>query len=147
MILPILKGPDPRLLQVSRAVDLATDGPALDDLRETFMDSDRARGLAAVQVGHLIRAFIMRGDHKGVVMFINPSIISSSHQTKAETEECMSFPWLKVPVVRPVAGNVEWTDEFGSRHTGLLQGWDFRCFLHEMDHLNGITLDLIRRRK
>lgn len=147
MIMPILKGPDPRLLQVSRAVDLATNAAALNDLRETFVECPDARGLAAVQIGHLIRAFIMRRDRGRVDLFVNPSIISSSAQASAEREECLSYPWLKVPVVRPVSGNVEWTDEFGSRHSGLLQGWDFRCFLHELDHLNGITIDLIRRRK
>lgn len=148
MIRPIIKGPDPRLKNVSRVTDIKLDQEALDDLRDTFRSLKNARGLAAVQIGYCIRAFMFRPEKLGGkdILCINPEVLSSSGHS-IEAEECLSYPWLKpVQVHRPEQGEVAWYNLDGSVEAANLGGGDFRCFLHEKDHLDGITIDQIRKR-
>ena len=41
-------------------------------------------------------------------------------------------------VERPKSIKVGFTDEFGEYKEATLQGLSARCYLHELDHLNGI---------
>lgn len=146
---PILKHGDPVLRQVCIPFDWDDRGhmQGLADLCETLVDSPRARGLAANQIGFLARAFVMRMDGKVLVM-VNPRVRRASATVAIEEEECMSFPNLRVKVARPIAGDVSFeVGKFEMMDYQGLDGWDFRCFLHELDHLNGITIDLIRRKQ
>ena len=60
----------------------------------------------------------------------------------------MSYPNLTVKVPRPCMGTVRFEHAPGEETTICdMDGWDFRCFLHELDHLNGITIDIIRRKQ
>lgn len=145
---PILKHNDPHLRQVCPPFDW--DNPehmqGLADLLETLIDSPRARGLAAPQIGLLARAFAMKMG-RTIYAVVNPQIISASAISAIEEEECMSFPNLKVKVQRPTSGQVQFHTD---RHEDMvvhMVGMDFRCFLHELDHINGITIDLIRRKQ
>lgn len=145
---PILKHNDPHLRHVCPPFDW--DNPAhmqgLADLLETLIDSQRARGLAAPQIGLLARAFAMKIE-KTIYAVVNPKIINSSAISTVEEEECMSFPNLRVKVQRPTSGQVQFHTDRDEDIIMHLVGWDFRCFLHEMDHLQGITIDLIRRKQ
>ena len=59
MLLPILRWPDPRLSQLCAPAVLDDDLRALAaDMLET-MYAAPGRGLAAPQVGHLVRMFVM----------------------------------------------------------------------------------------
>lgn len=114
----------------------------MDDLVDTFRDTPRALGLSAVQIGEPLRAFVMRwGD--GLMLFTNPVIAWSSVLNESMAEECMSFPWLTpVRVLRPREIVLQ-ADDF----SGHLDGIEARVALHELDHCNGITIDLLRRHK
>jgi len=118
----------------------------LADLKATLIDYPRALGLAANQINFLARVFVMRLKDK-VVVCANPQVVQASGITGGEDEECMSFPGLSVWVHRPLAGEVTFDEDPTSRTMMKLHGWDFRCFLHELDHINGITIDLIRRKQ
>jgi len=145
---PILKYNAPELRQVCRAFDWSDPEHlrGLADLRATLIDSPRARGLAANQIGFLARAFVMR--YQGTVLdCVNPFIVSARPDIEVEAEGCMSYPNLTVKVPRPCMGTVRFEHAPGEETTICdMDGWDFRCFLHELDHLNGITIDIIRRR-
>ena len=145
---PILKHNDPHLRQVCPPFDW--DNPehmqGLADLIETLIDSQRARGLAAPQIGLLARAFAMKIE-KTIYAVVNPKIINSSAISAIEEEECMSFPNLRVKVQRPISGQVQFHTDRDEDMIVHMVGIDFRCFLHELDHLNGITIDLIRRKQ
>lgn len=144
----ILKHNHPALRQVCPPFEW--DNPRhrqdLADLKATLLDTPRARGLAAPQVGFLCRVFVMRfrGD---VLVCANPKVVQASGITSIETEECMSFPNLYVKVQRPLGGRVSFETDGASEALLTMSGWDFRCFLHELDHINGITIDLIRRKQ
>ena len=41
-------------------------------------------------------------------------------------------------VQRPLAIDIAYTDRFADEHSATLRDLEARCFLHELDHINGI---------
>jgi peptide deformylase len=56
------------------------------------------------------------------------------------TEGCLSFPNEYLDVSRPSTVTVEYRNSDAQLVTETLAGLSARCFLHEFDHLNGITM-------
>jgi peptide deformylase len=145
-VLPILTWPDPRLTQVCAPAlaDAATRQLAAD-LLET-MYAAPGRGLAAPQVGALVRLFVMDTTWKEGVLapriVLNPEILWRSDQTATGPEGCLSIRGGPVTVTRPTAIRMRWHDLEGEAHDEVLTRFDAVCALHEADHLDGIlTLD------
>ena len=143
--LTILRWPDPRLTRPCDPVE-AED---LSDLAQQMLRTMYAaagRGLAGPQVGVMKRIFVMdcgwkEGDPDPVVM-INPTIMAADHTPVVADEGCLSIPGLCLPVARPRAVTVQWTDATGQIHMDDFDGFAARCIQHEMDHLAGlVTLD------
>jgi len=95
-------------------------------------------GLAANQCGVLERVFVI-GTDDFVLTCINPKIINQSEELVKDNEGCLSFPGMFLKVERPKVINVEFYDEYGKQHNMTIEGVTARCFLHELDHLNGFT--------
>lgn len=150
MIRPIIRGPDKILTTVSQPADLSDPHhlATLQDLADTIRDTPRAMGLAAVQIGHLIRAAAIRTPGE-IVIICNPVVVESFGGNREQEEECLSYPWLKgVKVIRPWGAAVEYeTERNPERVIERCSGKLARCIMHEIDHMNGITIDLIRRRR
>ena len=94
-------------------------------------------GLSANQCGVRERVFIIGTDHFQLVC-INPKVISTSNDVSKENEGCLSFPALYLKVDRPSSIDVEFTTENGEVKRMHLEGLTARCFLHELDHMNGV---------
>lgn len=94
-------------------------------------------GLSAVQCGYLYRVFVM-GANDDYVAFFNPKLVSSFGECHM-IEGCLSFPLLGLRITRPKEIVVEYQDFLGEKHTTRLNGISARCFLHELDHLDGIV--------
>lgn len=94
-------------------------------------------GLAAPQVGYLLRVFVM-GSGEDYVAFFNPKILNSSEKTSMIAEGCLSFPMLALKIERPEQVEVEYQDFNGVTRTGTFAGLSAHCFQHELDHLDGI---------
>ncbi len=146
MILPILRWPDPRLSQPCRPAELSEDLRQLAaDMLET-MYAAPGRGLAAPQVGRLLRVFVMdvtwkEGARTPVVM-VNPEVLWSSDQRRVGPEGCLSIPGPTTQVERAEAVRMRWTDLDGGVRDETLTGFAAICAQHEYDHLDGIlTLD------
>ena len=56
-----------------------------------------------------------------------------------DNEGCLSFPAFFIKIPRPKWIEVEYTNENGERTKTHLDGLTARCFLHELDHLNGVA--------
>jgi peptide deformylase len=141
----IVKAPDNRLFQVSRPFDWILDMAVLRDLVDSF-DTAVARGLSAPQIGHNVRAFIFKPDGKNPVIMVNPVILRESGIFSTLDEGCLSYPGLpSVAICRPMSGSVQWEESPSQTVSRSFRGWDFRCILHEIDHLNGITIDTYRK--
>jgi peptide deformylase len=93
-------------------------------------------GLSANQCGVAERMFVI-GTEEFQLVCINPKVIDQGPDVK-DKEGCLSYPALFLNVDRPSWIEVEFTDEFGDVKQVKLHGLSARCFLHELDHLNGV---------
>jgi len=141
--------PDEVLRQQAAAVDNMDDS-----LRTTIermvglMRHARGIGLAAPQVGILERFFVVQIDSDPVHVFINPSILGTSHETGMYEEGCLSIPGLYADVKRPTEIQVQAWNQNGRPFTLNADGMLARVILHELDHLNGVLfLDYLSERK
>ena len=98
---------------------------------------NKGLGLSANQCGFPYRIFVM-GANEEYVAFINPKVVSSKGEAHM-IEGCLSFPLLGLRITRPETIVVEYQDFLGAKHTIRLDGISARCFLHELDHMDGIV--------
>lgn len=104
-----------------------------------LMHREHGIGLAANQAGIDLRLFVM---HIGDRYFhcFNPEILGSSELEVYYPEGCLSFPGQECRIRRPESIIVRYADSRGTVTEELLSGLAARCFQHELDHLNGITM-------
>ena len=107
------------------------------------MLENKGIGLAANQIGLNKRVFVMGSENiegfpKPFAVF-NPMIVKCSSDTTIDQEGCLSFPDLWLDVKRPHQIEASYLDKTGKECIITLNGIDARCFLHELDHLDGIT--------
>lgn len=146
-VLPILHWPDPRL---SAPCAPAVAGPDLERLAADMIDTMYAapgRGLAAPQVGALVRIFVMDtgwkdGGTRAPRVFVNPRLLWRSADEATGPEGCLSIPGIVTMVARARTIRLGWQDLDGSAQEAELTGFDAICAQHEYDHLDGVvTLD------
>ena len=107
----------------------------LDDMIETMRDADGV-GLAAPQVGVLLRVVVIETKPGVVYELINPVIIESEGEQEGG-EGCLSVPGRGGCVRRPMRVRVRATNRHGEEY--VLEGTEFlaRAICHETDHLDG----------
>ncbi len=104
------------------------------------------RGLAAPQVGVMMRVFVMdvgwkTGD-KTPLVCINPRIVAASDRLETGTEGCLSIPGVTAEITRPWAVTLEYLDLDGVAQSEEMEGAAAKCAQHELDHLDGrVTFD------
>lgn len=132
----------PQLLEMTDEWDFETDGSPEELIREMakFMTDNGGVGLAAPQIGVKKRIFIM-GNFVKLVACINPKISSLSEERANDLEGCLSFPELFMKVKRPASAIVNYYTISGELVERELTGLEARVFLHEYDHLIGVTFD------
>ncbi len=155
--LEILTYPNPVLREVSEPV--SDFGPSLkkfaDDMLETMYDSNGI-GLAAVQVGRLLRMLVVdtrpKDEKSGrynydefsdlekkvtqPLILINPEIISGEGKITFD-EGCLSVPSFFETVERFEKIDVKAFDVSGKEFRFTTDGLLAICIQHEMDHLEG----------
>ncbi len=110
-----------------------------------LMVGSKGIGLAANQIGVTKRFFAIGTESfdkfsKPVIIW-NPSIVRESEEKVIDEEGCLSFPGVFVKVLRPERVTVRWQNKKGETLMQHLDGYESKCFQHELDHLNGITFD------
>jgi peptide deformylase len=142
MSLPILRYGSEVLRRTSRVIpDVLHLGVAVETLIDEMfitLDSARGIGLAAVQVGKLIRLFVthLQGDIPRV--FVNPEIVETSLEEGPLEEGCLSIPGAEAEVVRPLSVKIRAWDRRGRPFVLAATGLLARVVQHEIDHLNGV---------
>lgn len=145
-VLPVLTWPDARLsTPCVPALPTDTTRALAQDMLDT-MYAAPGRGLAAPQVGHLIRLFVMDVTWKdgppAPRIFFNPVILSRGTATATGPEGCLSIPGITTDITRATEIHLRWTDAEGRPQEDTLTGFAAICAQHEIDHLDGIlTLD------
>jgi peptide deformylase len=136
----LILDPNPILKQRAEDWNFEEDTGAEQLEREMIqiMKTFNGAGLAANQVGLLKRVFVIKlTDRDEPFAMFNPSVISQSNTIQNSEEGCLSFPKLWLDIARPKQIESEYFDKTGNKCTITLTGFDARCFLHELDHLNG----------
>ncbi|XVJ51820.1 MAG: peptide deformylase [Vampirovibrio sp.] len=135
---PILRVPCPELFVFDDALEAL-----VGDMIETMYHGVGAVGLAAPQVGHSIRLFVMDTNafttRDQLKVMINPRIITASRQ-KTMREGCLSFPDYLANVKRSQRITVEAQDVKGKLHVFELKHLEAVCVQHEIDHLDGVLM-------
>jgi peptide deformylase len=109
-----------------------------DDMHET-MKAAPGVGLAASQVGRLVRMFVYdAGDEGESGTMVNPEIVWMSDETQEAEEGCLSLPGTYYPVTRALAVRVRAQDVTGTEIEREAEEFLARIFQHEIDHLDGI---------
>jgi len=144
---PILLYPDPILKQVAIQVE-SVDEPTvavIQDLVDTMLDSGHSVGVAAPQIGDLIRVVVVdvsksklgKDNNHGLLEMVNPEIIEKSG-SKMMREGCMSVPDYTGNVTRAEHIVVEFTDREGQLRVIEASGFESVAIQHELDHLDGM---------
>ena len=157
-VLPIVSVGDPVLRE--RARDVTPEelrSPAVQRLIDDMIETMRAAGgagLAANQVGELLRIFVVEVDGNPrypykpdvpLTVAVNPVIEPLDEETAAINEGCLSVPGLRGEVGRHVRVRVRRLDRDGTPHEETRLGLTAGTFQHELDHLDGVLfLDRVR---
>ena len=105
----------------------------------SLMKKNHGIGLAAPQIGLRQRLFVMEVNQVKRVCY-NPEVTESSADLTEYPEGCLSFPGDECTIKRPSCVTVRYQDVAGTWIEEQLQGLEARCFQHELDHLDGITM-------
>lgn len=140
----IIKFPHPILRE--KMPDFDFSNPIMDPVQlekemiETMFAHDGI-GLSANQVGIRTRMFVMgyRETPESAQAFFNPLIVGNTEVIEDLEEGCLSFPNIYVKIKRPAAIKVRWQNSHGEWEDAIFDGYNSKCFLHEFDHLEGIT--------
>ena len=140
MALRLIPEDDPRL---RTRIEQCLDPRELAGLAEYMAEHlavFSALGLAANQVGHSQRLFVMRNPQGGVWHCVNPEWQPLSEGLELMQEGCVTWPDQCLWVPRYTSISATWTDTQGHRYHQQLTGVWSQCFQHEWDHLEGVTM-------
>jgi len=103
-----------------------------------ILKRDKGVGLAGPQIGLMKRIFVthVEGDIERV--YINPSILETSHKTVKYEEGCLSVPGIYANVNRSEIIKIQAWNENGKPFTLESGGILARVIQHEYDHLEGV---------
>jgi peptide deformylase len=134
--------PDPVLRRAaSEVTEFDDELKALAERMFSIMDDAYGVGLAAPQLGLLLRIFTYQIEEAGPPKaMVNPVIESRSDERDIDEEGCLSLGDARVPVERSVSVTVSGKDENGDDVKLDLEGYAARVFQHEIDHLDGVLM-------
>lgn len=159
-ILPIVTYNDPVLRKKAKPVEKFDENlkSIIVDLFDTMYNANGV-GLAAPQIGKLIRLFVVDADpmaeetgetRYGPLVFINPGIIERKGEIVSMEEGCLSIPEVRDEVKRTESVVVSYRDRNFEQQQMECSGWLSRVIQHEYDHLEGTLfldhLSAFRRR-
>ena len=141
----VLRYPHPALKEHGQAL---TDPDLIErlaaDLVDTMNHHQGCVGLAATQLGELWRMVVVDvSEHpkattsSGLLVLVNP-VIARSYGAEIGREGCLSIPELTANVRRATEISVEALAPDGEEVRFDSEGFEARCLLHEIDHLDGI---------
>jgi peptide deformylase len=117
-----------------------------------LMLKSKGCGIAAPQVGiskrlMIVDASIAEPVEEGQPLpepdplyFVNPRVVRSWGEQKAEDEGCLSIPGITIPIERHYNIAVEAQDLDGEPFSVEAEDFFARAIQHEMDHLDGKTM-------
>ena len=134
---PVLREKCKRVPSISKSIQTL-----IDDMIETMVENYGA-GLAAPQVGKILRLIVVRTEEIEPFALINPEIVKKSGERMVD-EGCLSYPGYRGEIKRAESVTVKGLDRDGKAIR--IKATDFlaQVLEHEIDHLNGVLyIDLL----
>ena len=134
---------NPRIRDKSQLLSQPLDiRDSISRMRETMKAHDGI-GIAAPQIGELVRAFLVAKELFPDLtlpsdVFINPKILRKGFKRVEGEEGCLSVPKVFGIVPRAVHITVEAYDQNWKKFKFAAHGLLARVVQHELDHLDGI---------
>lgn len=135
--------PDPFLEREVKDVDLENPGFDPVELKEqmvSLMLANNGVGLAANQVGLDAKVFVFGDSKENSTICFNPTVLQYTEEKVEDVEGCLSFPNTYVKIKRPKEILARWYDENFQECVVKIEGYSAKVYLHELDHLLGITI-------
>lgn len=102
-----------------------------------LIDQYNGMGISANQINYNRRVITITYNDQKLTMF-NPQIVDQTIEETPDIEGCLSFPNLFLPIKRCNKLTVSYLTNKAEPYTIELSNYDAKCFLHELDHINGI---------
>ncbi len=137
-ILPIHVVPDPVLRQKSKRVRSIDESIhwLIGDMRETIHSAGGV-GLAAPQLGTLLRVIVIGMPEEEDIVLINPEIVRRKGERVVD-EGCLSIPGYIGQIKRAESVRVKGRDQNGKEIRIKASELLAQALEHEIDHLNGV---------
>jgi peptide deformylase len=152
MLLPVYAYGQPVLKKIAEPIGPEHPGlqELIADMWDTMYHADGV-GIAAPQVGHSIRLFVIDTnevdrkkdpvpdtDQPFKQVFINAQMLELTEQVWTYEEGCLSIPDIRGDVDRPAGIRIRWQDENFVQHEATFTGINARVIQHEYDHIEGM---------
>lgn len=131
--------------QLAKSVEKIDDNirQLVEKMRNIMFDVS-GRGIAAPQVGILLRLFLIRSepdnpDSRAVNVYINPTIVTGE-ELNLMNDGCLSLPGVPASIIRHKHCKVTASDLDGNEFTEEAEGVCAMVIQHEYDHLDGMTI-------
>ncbi len=138
-ILQIRTLPDPILRQKAKKVTKIDDSiqKLIDDMIDTLHADENRAGLAAPQVGVLLRIAVIEVPEQELITLINPEIVKKEGERIVQ-EGCLSIPGYVGEITRAETVKVKAKDRYGKEFRLKGQGLLAQALEQEIEHLDGI---------
>jgi len=144
----VLLFPHPALKRVAAPFeepDLARAAALAGDLVDTMRSFPGCVGIAANQIGELHRVVVVdlsahpkaQDSNHGLLQLVNP-VVTSAEGSEVGREGCLSIPDYTANVRRATTIGLEALTPGGEPLSIESHGFEARCLLHELDHLDGL---------
>ncbi len=138
-VLQIRTLPDPILRQKAKRVTRIDDSvqKLIDDMVDTLRAEPNRAGLAAPQVGVLLRVAVIELPEQELIVMINPEIVKKEGERTVQ-EGCLSIPGYFGEIKRAVTVRVKARDRYGKSFRIKGQGLLAQALEQEIEHLDGV---------
>ena len=138
-VLQIRTLPDPVLRQKAKKVTKIDKSvqKLIDDMIDTLHADPNRAGLAAPQVGVLLRIAVIELPEQELITLINPEIVKREGERIVQ-EGCLSIPGYFGEIKRAVTVKVKAQDRYGKQFRLKAEEFMAQALEQEIEHLDGI---------
>jgi peptide deformylase len=129
---PILRRKAKRVVRIDASVQ-----KLIDDMIDTLRADPNRAGLAAPQVGVLLRVAVIELPEQGLITLVNPEIVKKEGERTVQ-EGCLSIPGYFGEIKRAVTVKVKAKDRHGKEFRLKAEGLLAQALEQEIEHLDGV---------
>jgi peptide deformylase len=129
---PVLRQKAKRVTKIDKSIQ-----KLIDDMIDTLRADPNRAGLAAPQVGVLLRIAVIEVPEQELITLINPEIVKKEGERIVQ-EGCLSIPGYFGEIKRAVTVKAKAQDRYGKQFRLKAQGLLAQALEQEIEHLDGV---------